>query len=201
MFKKNRIETLRLTPREHEAIMRALEEREASDDRRQQRRSERLSYHCPDGLVVRLHQPGRDPMDYLVRPRNLSEGGLGFLHGGFVYPGSIFIVSLVSLDGLKVTVPGKVVRSSCVFGRIHDVGVSFDSAISIEDFVISRDGLEAGMPEVMGDAEYDVETLLPLARRLVQLIEVAAPINDVRVAWVAIGRLIQPSKKEPAATP
>lgn len=195
MLRTTKIETLRLTPREHEALVLALEEREASEGRAQERKAERWSYHRPDGLVLRIQQPGGDPMDFLVRPRNLSTGGLGFLHGGFVYPGSVCIVTLVSHDGLNVVARGKVVRCACVTGRIHDIGVQFDAPIEIDDFVIKGGDANAGMPEVLSDAEYDAETLAPLARRLADLVESAAPINDIRVAWVAIGRLLQPTRK------
>lgn len=195
MLRTTRIETLRLTPREHEALVRALEAREKSEGRTQERKAERWSYHRPDGLVLRIQQPGGDAMDFLVRPRNLSTGGLGFLHGGFVYPGSICIVTLVSHDGSNVVARGKVVRCACVTGRIHDIGVQFDAPIEIDNFVVKGGDSNAGMPEVLTDAEYDTDTLVPLARRLLELIENSAPINDVRVAWVAMGRLLQPPRK------
>jgi hypothetical protein len=136
------IDTLRLTPSEHAALLSALEREEASAAQSGTRQHKRTIYHRSQGLTIRLHSQGGDSanVEYLVRPRNLSAGGMGFLHGCFVHPGTRCSINLVRLDGGVMRVAGAVVRCRCVSGRVHDVGVQFEEALAIEDFVVPGGG-------------------------------------------------------------
>ena len=87
---------------------------------------DRLQYQFNGG--VRIEILG-STTDYLVHPYNISEGGIGFLHGIFLYPGSRCTVHLKTPDNKRMSAPGVVVRCTHVSGKMHDVGVKFDEPI------------------------------------------------------------------------
>lgn len=81
-------------------------------------------------LVVHMQQPGSTiTVPYLVPTRNISEGGLSFLHGGFVHPGTRCLAQLITTYGTWDDVPGVVVSCRYVDANIHEVSLHFDRAI------------------------------------------------------------------------
>jgi hypothetical protein len=91
------------------------------------RQNERFPYRLK-GCVVHMQQPGDgSPRAFLVPTRNISSGGVSFLHGGYVHTGTHCTVQLITAHGTWADVPGEVVRCSYVQGQIHEVGVKFDA--------------------------------------------------------------------------
>lgn len=81
-----------------------------------------------------LHQDGsRSTMG--VACRNISCGGLSFLHNSYMYPQSPCEITLPHVAGDNVIVPGKIARCGHVQGIIHEVGIKFEAPIRISDFV------------------------------------------------------------------
>ncbi|MBI4717602.1 MAG: response regulator [Planctomycetes bacterium] len=81
-------------------------------------------------VVVHMQQPGSSAtLPYLVPTRDLSEGGLSFLHGGFVHVGTRCLVQLVTPHGTWHNVVGTVVRCRYVDSSIHEVALHFDQQI------------------------------------------------------------------------
>jgi len=117
-------------------------------DRRQQ---ERLPYTHPAGLIIKMRHPGGSVGNYLVRARNLSSTGIGFLHGSFVYTGTHCTMALRTRHNRMVNVEGKVVRCHLVHRHIHEVGILFSEPIQLGDFVASA--LRMGT-EVEGSKEF-----------------------------------------------
>jgi CheY-like chemotaxis protein len=77
-------------------------------------------------LTAWIQQPGdAAPKKHSVLPRNLSEGGVGFLHSGFVHTGSKVTVQLITLHGTWQDVEGLVATCRHVRGALHEVGVQF----------------------------------------------------------------------------
>ncbi len=106
----------------------------ASDAERDSRRSPRYAYNVK-GCVVHLQsQGGGPPTSYLVPTRDISNTGMGFLHGSFIYPGSKCIVQLISMHGTWQNVPAKVVRCDYISSGVHDVGVHFLQDIDASEF-------------------------------------------------------------------
>lgn len=95
----------------------------------------RTRYRIPGGLRVLFHQPGNSASVCSVIPRDISRSGIGFLHGSFVYTGTICDLTLPTVDGERVLVRGKVVRCAHVRGSAHDVGVAFDQLIDLRNYV------------------------------------------------------------------
>ncbi len=103
------------------------------DDRRQH---ERMPYRNTTYLVATVRGGDGREQRFLVRTHDISETGLGFLHGNFIYPGSS--VELV----LKHRTYGQtyhtaVVRRCVHYKRhIHQIGIEFDEPIRLDDYLL-----------------------------------------------------------------
>lgn len=128
------IDTLRLQAHEVQRLLAIL------DDRNQppkdiQRASERLMYGQGAAIVLSIEQYDGSEVTYLVRPRNLSDTGLGFLHGTFIYPGTPALATLKARGNLPIEVRGQIIRCQLIQGRVHEIGMRFDQPIDVEQFV------------------------------------------------------------------
>lgn len=93
------------------------------------RRDSRYRYRLHE-IVVLMQQPGLSaPMAFIVPTRNISARGLAFLHGGFVHPGTICVVQLVTTRGGQQNVVGVVRRCRYVQSNVHEVAVQFKNAV------------------------------------------------------------------------
>ncbi|MFO0840057.1 MAG: PilZ domain-containing protein [Phycisphaerae bacterium] len=99
------------------------------------RKFPRYPFQVPEGVVAEFAHPGGTRSTVVVAARDLSAGGIGLFHGGFVYEGTPCTIKLKALDGEFVLARGVVVRSRQVHSRIHDIGVKFSAPIEIELFV------------------------------------------------------------------
>lgn len=79
--------------------------------------------------------PGGTTVRCVVSPRTLSAGGIGMLHGGFVYPGTQVTVHLRALTKETRDIAGKVVSCRHIGKHIHEVGVQFIHQIEPRDFL------------------------------------------------------------------
>ena len=77
---------------------------------------------------------GRSPQ-FDVTCRNLSAGGLAFLHRGFLHAGTECQIRLPLMTGGEMTVHGRIVQCAHVQKSIHEVGVVFDEAIDPRQFL------------------------------------------------------------------
>lgn len=121
------VRTIRL---DDEKLKKILDVLDASDtDAVAKRKSTRYAYRMK-AVLVHMQQPGSTiTVPYLVPTRNLSEGGLSFLHGGFVHPGTRCMVQLITTYGTWDDLMGAVVSCRYAEGSIHDVSVRFDREI------------------------------------------------------------------------
>lgn len=121
------VRTIRL---DDEKILQILDELDASSPeppgvRKQQRFTYRIK-----ALVVHIQQsPQMDPTPYLVPSRNISAGGLSFLHGGFIHTGTRCLVQLITTYGTWTNVVGKVTRCRYLKSNIHEVSIKFDQEV------------------------------------------------------------------------
>lgn len=128
------IETIKLESGDKKRFVEELNQTARPMRPEQDRRRLRVDYNIGD-IEVAITQPTGSRVDYLVVPRNLSANGVAFLHGGFVYVGSVCEISLRMLDGQHVRAAGRVVACRHVAGMIHEVAMRFDSAINLALFV------------------------------------------------------------------
>jgi CheY-like chemotaxis protein len=108
---------------------------EASQGGSGDRRGEpRLSYERSRIAVAVMH-PGGTLSKFDVTCRDLSAGGLAFLHRGFLHAGTECQIRLPLLTGGEMTVHGQIVQCAHVQKSIHEVGVVFDEAIDPRQFL------------------------------------------------------------------
>ncbi len=118
--------TLKLKPEEQKTIAAIL----ASRLKPERRRAPRCYlFTDPVGLVIHIAHPGGSEVIYRIRPRDLSELGMGFLHGNFIYPQSRCRFELIDMEGNACPIAGRIARCEHLSGRVHDVGVEFDQPL------------------------------------------------------------------------
>lgn len=62
---------------------------------------------------------------FLVRPYDISPGGVGLLHGAYLHPGTQVKVVLSLRDLRVMRIAGRVVRCDHLHQRVHSVGIAF----------------------------------------------------------------------------
>lgn len=188
---RNSVDSLRLSVQEHQAILEQMEQHSGVHPKAELRRSRRFRYVVPDGIIV---QVSGATTSYLVRPRNLSETGISFLHGSFLYPGTACSVTLKTIDGEQVLAGGRIVRCRCVRGRVHEVAVQFDSPIDIANFVRIDSAREIQkQPPAAPLADYPQAEVVALANKFSQLSAAAAPRAKLRILLRQLVELLSDS--------
>jgi CheY-like chemotaxis protein len=127
------VRTIRLSDEELKAVLDRLAAAEDAS-KKSLRQSERFDYRVKS-CVVQLKSSGiSSTTSYLVPTRDLSAGGMSFIHGGFVYPGTPCVVQLISKFGTWKQVESKVIRCTFVSGSVHEIGVHFNTEINPSEF-------------------------------------------------------------------
>lgn len=132
MFSVHGLDTLRLKPEEQQIVTQFLASRTREPERR--RAARRGRFTNPAGLIIRVTHPGGTVVAYRIRPRDMSELGMGFLHGNFLYPGSGCRLDLRRRDGEGIAMLARVARCDHITGRVHDVGIEFNEPIDLALF-------------------------------------------------------------------
>lgn len=129
------IETIKLSERDKAKLLRAVEAQGVLQpgSRAGERRNLRVAYHGQNVLVTM--NPAGPAVRYSVVPRNLSRGGMAFVHGRFVYPDTPCQVCLPAATGRDCPLEGRVVRCRHIGGIVHEVSVCFDKPIDLESMV------------------------------------------------------------------
>lgn len=94
------------------------------------RRHERIPYR---GRQVILHtkQAGKDVV-FIVPGRNISRGGLSFLHGQMMHLDQPCTVDLATAGGDWESVSGTVIRCRHIRGMIHEIAMKFHTLVNLE---------------------------------------------------------------------
>lgn len=154
------IDALRLTEGQRQALLSNMEDWVGDYRGVELRDNDRLPYRSQAGLVLKLYHPGGSVIDYLVRPRNISRHGLGFLHGSYLHVDSRCQVHLRTKSGDLLTMSGRVCRCRHVEGRVHEVGMRFDQPIDVSLFadncvtVAEGDQASSELPKLRGRLLY-----------------------------------------------
>ena len=145
----NLINTLRLSPKE---LHKLLEEFDKKQDGYQSpdREYVRSSFRVSSVELTITHSTG-GKVTLPVATRNISKGGISILHSAFIHTGSRCSVSLKFPNGNPQVIDGKIVRCAHLTGRVHEIGISFDTQISTRDLL--------GLDPLNGS--YSIETVNP----------------------------------------
>ncbi len=126
-------ESVRLDAERIQAILNRIEG--ANTTREQVNRTGgRYSYRTPTILHVRQNGNGNLSVAFRVPTRNLSRGGLAFLHKSFLHRGTPCTVQLATTRGHWVDVQGKVIRCRYLEAGIHEVALQFNEEIDPAEF-------------------------------------------------------------------
>ncbi|NOX60006.1 MAG: hypothetical protein GXP29_14265 [Planctomycetes bacterium] len=134
-------------------------------------------------LQVELRQPGGSTSRLLVRPQYMSKKGMGFLNGGFVYPGSTCRMQLDTLDGEKLRVNGTVRHCQCVRGKVHCVGVQFDSEVDPAYFIKAAVPVK---PQEIQETN-DPDAVVRLSQKLRKMALLNLPLDEQHDLYREIG--------------
>ena len=132
------VDSLRLTDSEWLAYVAELDRESARHiDASTERRHERVAYRNVVHLLATLHNQDGRTQKFMVRTHDLSESGMGFLHGSFIYPQSrIQLVLHHRMHGQSYH-DGIVRRCEHFKRHIHRIGVEFDKPITLEDYLLA----------------------------------------------------------------
>ncbi len=185
--KSHRLDALRLPEAEHFRILQELDAAANEPAMGELRVNQRYRYQIREGLVMQV--PGFQ-FQFIVRPRNLSVGGISVLHGGFLYAGTACTITLRTIDGEQLRVAGEIIRCRCVHGRAHELNVHFDQPIEIENFIDLHQARVVAGTEA---AAYSCAQVTRLARRLEELASEQAPLEQLAHLLAQLTALLRPN--------
>lgn len=87
-----------------------------------------------NNISLTVTHPGGGEARFMVASRNLSSGGMAFLHGGFLHTGTTVRVVLTTKDRQSKVILGEVRSCRHVRAHIHEVGVRFQEKIDLTQF-------------------------------------------------------------------
>lgn len=135
-------DSVRLGRIERERVLNALERPSRNQPAKQKRLFKRVTFRQTN-IPITVETYGGCLMKYLVCGRNISKGGMGFLHGGFLHPGNASDIVLTTIDGEKQIIQGTIVQCRFITGRLHEVGVKFNHTINPALFTKEAAGADA----------------------------------------------------------
>ncbi|MCB9837806.1 MAG: PilZ domain-containing protein [Phycisphaeraceae bacterium] len=121
---KDYIKTVRMNEAQQRALLGDMDSKSQSVEL-SRRNEDRSPLHLVD-VPVQVTHPDGGIGKFLVCIRNISSGGLAFIHGGFLYPGSKVVVQTPTIWKGVETLTGKVASCRHVNGQSHEIGVQFD---------------------------------------------------------------------------
>lgn len=133
--------TMGISDRDLATLLDRLEAAERDGAGKAKRTFARWQFRKATVLVTIVH-PGGTESKLKLACRNLSRGGCALLHNAFVHPGTACRVILPRADGLTYReITGVVRRCQHRVSTLHELGVSFDQEIDLNDFMGSQHGV------------------------------------------------------------
>ena len=133
---------------ERSKLLSRLDEADARQPGHDKRRWKRWEYRMSDIALIVQH-PGGGSGRFLVCARNISAGGISFIHGGYVHPGSECRILLPRRDGTPLLVAGVVVHCRHVESNHHEVGIRFLQEIDPAAILPSASADEAAADQTL----------------------------------------------------
>ncbi|MCX5662534.1 MAG: PilZ domain-containing protein [Planctomycetota bacterium] len=134
--KNTYVDSVRLSRTQFAEILEDLERSRSQAPDGNRRKGDRQACSAVAGVLLEIEHPGGVMARFIVRPRDISRTGVGFVHGGFVYKGSKVIVTLVMLDREMIVLRGTVVRCRHLKARIHEIGMRFNEPLKADPFAV-----------------------------------------------------------------
>jgi CheY-like chemotaxis protein len=86
-------------------------------------------------VAITVHQPAGGKGFFRAYTRDLSSSGMGLLFGGFLHQKTLVDVQLVTTMGDIRTIRGKVTWCQHVAGKLHGIGIEFQTPIEPRTFI------------------------------------------------------------------
>ncbi len=86
-------------------------------------------------VPIKVLHPGGGHVTINVACRNISTGGMSFLHSAFMHLGTNVIANLPLVGGQTLEIEATVKRCQHVSGTCHEIGIAFKSPVNPRNFV------------------------------------------------------------------
>ena len=129
----DRIETLPITDEQWHLLM--AEPAAQVRRRRRERRSEKRAPHRGIAHLLVQIEDGRRRERYLVRTRDISRHGVGFLHNRPIDVSARCHIALITFDRRFAHHAGAIAACTKRADGMFEVGIRVDSSIALSDFV------------------------------------------------------------------
>ena len=156
------VNTIRMDREELERLLADLNTDAGVGADESQRRTRRWGVHFQNAVLTVEERRDRHT-HFIVLPRNLSTGGLGVLHGGFIHPGTACLVSMRTTTGKTRTHAGTILRCQYISGRIHELGIRFHQPINPKNYLICREGQDVFNVEHVTPGDLDGTALVVMS--------------------------------------
>lgn len=128
------MDTVRVRPMDRKQLLDNLDQAAKENSAQSRRNNQRMEYRA-DKIQLSVTHPGGTPGRFFVKARNLSAGGLSFIHGGFLHIGTECKIVLVGVTGEEKVILGKVRTCRYISANVHEVGVQFYEKLDVSKFV------------------------------------------------------------------
>lgn len=129
----DRPNTLGLAQRELESLLGEMDNSESSAAAHKREFARWPFRHST--VLFEVTHPGGTVTKLKLACRNLSRGGIGLLHNGYIHPGSPCRVWLPRLVGGSAELAGSVTRCAHRRGALHEIGVKFSKPADLRMFI------------------------------------------------------------------
>ncbi len=125
------VRSIKLTPQQTAELMAELDQAATANGNEKSRRlHERFSCRV-DAVIVEIDPNGLPPKQFIVPIRNISEGGVAFLHGAMLRVGTHCTLYILLEKGRSFKTTGRVARCRYLQGMVHEIGLKFDAEVSL----------------------------------------------------------------------
>ena len=128
------LDMLRLEPEQIDEVFGELDGTE-DDQFADKREHARQPYRADVVLICEVRESRTEWGRYQVRCVDLSEGGVGFIHGAFLHLGTVCKLTLVNRQRRGFRVRGEVKRCELVQGHVHRIGVQFETPLDLYEML------------------------------------------------------------------
>lgn len=129
------------------------------------RRYPRITLPAEITMHALIQHPGGGELEVRAVLRDISRGGYGMFHGGYLHVGTKVISTFVGPDGAAmISHPGRVVRCVHIQGSVHEVGVEFEGELALESLIGAEDAAGATKAEFFAEIEQLTDEVMRAVR-------------------------------------
>ena len=131
--RRDYVDTLRISEEDYRRILGQLDQPATVMKALTRRHNRRYSHAVR--FAIRIQHPGGTDGNFIGRTRDVSAGGVAFLHGSFLHMNTRCQVLLPGRDGRWLGLAGTVVRCRYIEGNVHEVGVQFQTPVDLSTVI------------------------------------------------------------------